>query len=180
MSIKTYEDVVRTDITMNESESSSVPVHCDGGHVVQSPQHIFGDLQCKPDGKSAFGYGSCFDGLGEVFALEKLHHNEQVVFVGGDEIVHADDVWVDEALRDAGLLDEHLFDLRVARVLRENPLHGIEIIGAISTFAAGPVDLGHAALGMQIQDLKSSDHDKNTVAAASSQSQNPGRDLRGL
>jgi hypothetical protein len=76
-----------------------------------------------------------------------------------------------EARSDPRLLDEHLLDLGIASVLGKDALDGVEVLGAIGATAAGTIDLGHATLGVQIQDLESGDHDIRSIAVAASPSQ---------
>ena len=76
------------------------------------------------------------------------------------------------------LLDEHLLDLRVPRVLGKDAFDGIEILGPVRPFAAGAVDLSHTALGMEVQDLESGNHNEGSIAARARREQSIASVLR--
>ena len=81
---------------------------------------------------------------GERLAMDVLHHQEQLVLVA-DDVDRRHDVGVADARGEAGLVDQHGDELRIARQVRVQPLDGDDTGEAALASQPPEPDGGHAA-----------------------------------
>jgi hypothetical protein len=147
------DDVVRADVAVDEAQRPSVGA----GRVVRVVERL-ADLTTHVDGHrdrhllalEARGVND----VGEILAVGELHHDEVVALFAHPEVEDLDDVREAQARGDARLLDEHLDELGIAGELREDLLHRVVANETLAADHPRPVDLGHAAGRVEVEDFQ--------------------------
>ena len=87
----------------------------------------------------------------EIPAVDQLQRQE-VAPARDAEVQHLRDVAVLEAHRDVRLVEQHVAELRIGRILREDPLEDDVLLEALGAVLDGEENLGHAAVGELSED----------------------------
>ncbi len=136
------QDVLGADVAMDDARELTRPIALGVGGL-QALQHLDGEVTRHQRIGPLAAFAQPTQQSRQGMAVDVLHDDEVAapVLVELEDLHH---VWVVQQHRDAGLVDQHVDDVLIGRMLGQNPLDGDVLFKAAGPLGLGQKDLAHA------------------------------------